>query len=325
MKKLAMRSTTKDISLSILIVNYNGSHFLNDCFRSIATYVSVPHEIIVLDNCSKDGSAEFIRTRFPYVQLIENTKNVGFAAGNNIAASVAKGQHLMLLNNDTKLTSDIGPALQQLTNVDVGVVGVLLHYQDGRLQHSIGYEHNPLRIVLSWCGLGKFRIAPDIFRRQAMRDELYTTSRYDIDWVSGACIFTKREIWKRLQGMDEVFFMYVEDVDYCRRVRELGFRVAYVPNVNVVHYEGSGKPWIGKPALLRTVRSYCIYVKKYYGHTAELFVRSALATVMLFRSIAFLLRFSFSRDSLTKEKYISYFRVAGELMISNPGNTEHGC
>lgn len=303
--------------LSVVIVNFNGIRFLRACLESLhKVLLDISHEIIIVDNASTDGSGVFLISEFPGVHLIQSDKNIGFTGGNNLGAKFAKGRLLLLLNNDTECKSHFGPLIDGFSDPQVGVAGCLLRYGDGRLQASVGYEHTPSRIVFSWMGLSRFFGRSTFFSRNQYDSMFYAQNRHDLAWVSGACLFTRTDIWRQLGGFDEQFFMYCEDVDYCRRVRQLGFRIVFSPHSEVTHYEGAGKAWIGELALLRTVRSYLIYVNKHFGRHSRFFVGVLLSAVFLLRSLVYcIMRFFSPRNIVISQKFRAYSR-AGIYLIT---------
>jgi N-acetylglucosaminyl-diphospho-decaprenol L-rhamnosyltransferase len=212
------------MKLSILIVNYNGRAVLPGCLRSLNANVPTDYEVIVADNCSTDGSAEMVESDYPWVKLIRCATNGGFAAGNNVAAGAATGSALLLLNPDTELTESIAPALQVLSaNPEIGVLTIRALERDGTEQPCVGRFPTPL-------GLAKLRT---LFRHVG-REHGVTF----VDWVQGSFLLTSRENWQALGGLDERFFMYAEDLDFCKRTRDRGLSVAYVPTVSYVHLGG---------------------------------------------------------------------------------------
>ncbi|MBY0579217.1 MAG: glycosyltransferase family 2 protein [Burkholderiales bacterium] len=299
-----------DILLSIIIVNYNGRHFLADCLESIATHVSCRHEVILVDNASSDGSCDFMRQRYPRIRLVESPVNTGFTGGNNLGARYAQGRILFLLNNDTKLSSDIGPILSEFDDDTLGVLGCRLFYGDGRQQWSYGYEHTPARLVFSWLGLGGIAAIPNWFRRQQMDPDAYGAPHRNVDWVSGAALLTPKVLWGRLAGLDEGYFMYIEDVDYCRRVRDAGYRVAYSPGAEVIHYEGAGRPWLGGKALKYSMQSYIRYTRKFHSPLAVLLLRVSLVMVMFCRSLVYAVISLFSGSALWEDKRKAYLEAS---------------
>ena len=301
--------------VSILIVNYNGKHFFHECLTSIQEHVGVPHEIILVDNSSSDGSVEYIRQAYPEVQLIVSPVNLGFTGGNNLGAKAARGRYLLLLNNDTVIRSPIVPLIEMMdADVGIGVMGCRLLYGDGRLQESIGYTPSVLSLVLSWTPLGKLFPNSKMFRRTVFcGSELYKQEYAEVDWVSGACLLTRTALWEQLGGLDERYFMYMEEVDYCLRVRKADYFVGYSSACEVTHFEGAGRPWVGERALLNTTESYMVYVSKFHGSTAVLVLRALLTPVFLMRAMAYMASYILHMDLYGSEKSKAYFHAALKL------------
>ena len=303
-------------SLSIIIVNYNGRSLLKNCLDSINKHVICNHEIIVVDNASSDNSVKLMQQHFPNVKLIINKINSGFAAGNNIGVSKAKGKYILLLNNDTILLSSLSQIIEKLkTNLKIGVLGCTLKFENKTIQPSFGYEHTPLRIVLSWLITAKFTRVPKIFKRSEINTKHYYGKEQIVDWVSGAALFTKTDIWNRLNGMDKNYFMYVEDVDYCRRVRELGFDIVYSPDAEIIHLERSGKKTLSLSALNHTANSYIIYIKKHYSMVSNIFVHIGLGILFLLRSLPFYL-ISFVYDGKNNKIQFKTFLTTGIRLVT---------
>lgn len=299
---------------SIIIVNYNGKHFLSPCVESIRNNCTGDYEIVIVDNASSDGSVDYINSCLPDVRLVVSQVNTGFTGGNNIGASAARGDVLVLLNNDTVVLTDLAPLAESVKTHGTGVSTGKIYYGDMRTQPSIGYEHSPARIFLSWAGLSKFTRLPSIFRRLETADSYYEKKHVNVCWVSGALLCTPTDVWKSLGGLDEDFFMYVEDVDYCRRVRNLGLSINYDPGVKIIHYEGAGKQWIGAAALKRTVRSYLLYTRKHYPSLYIQMMAIALGWLMIGRSKYYRLRWASGGKEIFKEKADGYYG-AGDYLI----------
>lgn len=301
--------------LSIVIVNYNGKKFLKECLDSIEEFVLFPHEVIVVDNASSDGSCEYLKAEFPYVSLIESGKNLGFTGGNNLGVRQAKADLLLLLNNDTRLLNPIEPAVAEFQNDErLGALGCMMRFGDGRFQPTIGFESTPLRLVLSWLGLGRFSFLPDIFKRVEVDERKYARRRDEVAWVSGAFLMTRKDLWGRLGGLDETYFMYMEDVDYCKMVRGEGFRVAYVPEVRIVHYMGGGKEWVGEKALLNTMNSYIAYTRK-FQRGGLFFLKFFLSAVMFLRGVVYSVQSLSSASGIAREKARAFMRASLRLLL----------
>lgn len=312
--------------VSVIVVNYNGERFMRVCLQSLAIALEgVDHEVIVVDNASADASCALIESEFPRVRLLRSERNLGFTGGNNLGARAARSELLLLLNNDTRCLGSLRPLLAALRDGAVGAAGCTLRYADGRLQHSVGFEHTPARIVLSWLGLARFGAMARCFKRVETDAEFYRRDRPRVDWVSGACLLTRRSLWRRLGGFDESFFMYCEDVDYCRRVRREGYAVAYASGAAVLHYEGAGRLWAGERTLLRTSRSYLLYVSKHFGHGVRVGVGLGLGAVFLARSVCYGARALLGRNAqLPREKFLAYARAARFLVGAGLGLRDLG-
>lgn len=302
--------------LSILIVNYNGMKFLAPCLKSVESHVVVPHEVIVVDNASSDGSVEFLRTDFPHIKLIISESNLGFSGGNNLAAQNAKGKYLLLLNNDTEIQSSVEPLINLMdTRPDAGVLGCRLFYGDKRQQESVGYFPTVWSLILSWLPLAKR--FPDVrWLRRLVRfnSQIYQQPYVEADWVSGAFLLTRRDLWNQLRGMDSNYFMYMEDTDYCLRAHRLGQKILHSANCEVIHHEGSGRSWIGKLAVIHTTRSYLVYMRKFFGPMSVFVLRFFLATIFLFRSFCHFLTWVVCMDGEGTSKAAAY--LDGTLLLA---------
>jgi GT2 family glycosyltransferase len=240
---------SSEVLLSILIVNFNGKDYLGPCFDSICKHVTVPYEIIVVDNASHDGSVEYVTCSYPKINLIANKFNLGFAAGNNLAARSAKGKYLLLLNNDTLLLGDLKDSIALLSSdLSIGALGCRMRGRANEYRHSAGHFPSPLRL-LSFATLFN-RSGP--FKNGDFRADCETL--YEVDWVEGSFILTRSELWQSLCGMDEDYFMYVEDIDFCKRVNDSGYRVVYFPFLSFLHYGGYSSSRLG--LLIKGFRRY---------------------------------------------------------------------
>ena len=303
--------------LSILIVNFNGKDLLKPCFDSIRKYVTAPHEIIIVDNASHDGSVDYIKNNYPEVRVVASPINLGFATGNNRAAKVASGRYFLLLNNDTVIRSPVSPLIDLMdARADAGALGCRLVYGDGRQQESVGDIPTAWSLLLSWTPLARLSRWPGMVSRTVMADStLYEQQCIAAGWVSGAFLLTKADIWQQLHGLDDRYFMYMEDVDFCRRLRDAGRKVLYSAACEVIHLEGAGRPWIGERAVLDSTNSYMVYVKKFEGKYGLAKLRVGLSIVFLARSMVHFMTAIFKTDPCGGEKSIAYRRAALKLLF----------
>ncbi len=236
-------SARYDTDLSLIIVSYNVRDLLIACLESIQSALAssqLRYEIIVIDNASNDGSPESVRQRFPGVRLIENSENLGFAAANNRGLRDAGGRVMVLLNPDTTVPPGTLEVLFDYLNAhpDTGVVGPRLIYPDGSTQPS------RRRFPTLLTGLLESTIAQDYWPENPAARRYYLADRpdnvtQDVDWLVGACLIARREVFERAGLLDEAFFMYSEEVEWCYRVRKAGWRIVYLPAATIIHHEGA--------------------------------------------------------------------------------------
>jgi N-acetylglucosaminyl-diphospho-decaprenol L-rhamnosyltransferase len=224
--------------ISIVLVNYNGQRFLKDCLTSIIEQVqNIDYEVIIVDNSSADDSVKIIQNNFLDFKLICSDSNLGFGKANNLGVKRSQGEYLLFLNTDTILTENTPKILADylIANQDVGAVGSRLTFKDGSYQLSCGRFPN---LVIEF--IYKIRAGLDYRWHQVFSvfyDHLYAKFT-DVDWVTGACFMMHRDIFNKLGGFDESFFMYFEDVDLCKRIKDLGLKVVYYPQTTVIHLLG---------------------------------------------------------------------------------------
>ncbi len=237
---------------SVIVLVWNGMADLAECLTALHAQESADLEIIVVDNASSDGSADFVSSTYPGIRLIRSERNVGFAAGNNLGLRVATGEILMLLNQDTVVRPDWARAL--LAALDerptCGAVGSKALYPDGRIQHAGGYVDE--RGEGAHYGYGQ----PDQGQFEQTRD---------VDYVTGAAMAVSRRAMEAAGGLDEGFAgAYFEDVDWCYRIREAGFRVVYAPQAVLVHKERSATTERGPESLYAIQRNRLRFVLKHW-------------------------------------------------------------
>lgn len=216
------------MTVSIVIVSFNARSDLERCLESLrAAPPQASHEIVVVDNRSTDGSAESAR-RFPGVRVIQQDTNVGFARANNAGIRASTGTSVLLLNSDTVVPPGAIDRLLAVLDAepDVAVVGPRLVDGNGRAELSFGRMIGPLN---EWI--------QQRTERGATVDSL-TRQRHYPDWVTGACLLVRRRDAEAVGLLDERYFMYTEDVDFCAAVRARGRRVLFTPEVEVVHQRG---------------------------------------------------------------------------------------
>ena len=253
-------------ALSICIPTRQAKALLRDCLQSIyANTHQVTFEIIVVDNDSRDGTVEMLRDEFPAVRVIANDHNAGFTRPTNQALQVSCGRYALLLNNDTVILSD---ALDQLVEFadahpDAGIVTPKVLNRDGTLQKQCRRSFaTPWDLFCYFSGLSRLYPKSPLFARYLVtyRDENET---HTVDAVSGSCMLIRREVIDQIGLLDERFFAYQEDADFCFRAHQAGWQVYYYPGAQIVHYASQGGSRINPyRSIWEWHRSYFLYYRK---------------------------------------------------------------
>jgi len=240
--------------VSIVIVSYNTRGLLRDCLNSLMSTEGRICEVIVVDNCSTDGSADMMASEFPDIRLIRNAQNCGFAKATNQGMKVAKGNYILLLNSDTIVHPNALEAMAAFmhANALVGGVACKLLNDDGTIQASVSRRPGAMLLLFRLLGVSRL-ISGDRARRwlaryagfllgQTIRSYLapYVANGMpvEVENVSAACLMLRKHAVNQVGFLDERFFMYLEDVDYCLRLRQAGWKLYYLPNGEIVHISG---------------------------------------------------------------------------------------
>jgi len=254
-----------EVPISVITVSHNHAAYVDRALSALLPEVDrVGGEVIWIDNRSDDDSADRVRN-YPQVQLFVNRKRRGFSANNNYGMAVARGRYLLLLNPDTEVRSG---ALQTLidfmdTHPQVGLCGAKLLFPDGTIQPSARRfptlssfiaRRTPLRVFLRESTFNQHHLMADLDRSLPQ----------EIDWLLGACLCVRRAVLETVGPLDEGFFLYVEDIDWARRIRDNGWQVYYVPEAAIVHHHiavsdkrfFSRYTWLHFQSMLRYVRKH---------------------------------------------------------------------
>ena len=252
-------------TVSIVIVNWNTRDLLKRCVQSV--YARVPpvsFEVIVIDNASEDHSANMVETSFPQAKLILSKSNLGFAAGNNLGLRRACGRYMMLLNSDAELTD--GAVARMIafmeSHPDAGLIGPKLLSPDGTLQINGQRFPTFFREMLGVLRMPRF--FPSLAKLGWGRGDFDSSA--EVDALAGACMLVRKEAVDSVGLLDERFFMYFEDVDWCYRIKKAGWKIWYIGEVEVIH------GW-AQSALIQGIvksesmlhRSRYLYFRKHHG------------------------------------------------------------
>jgi GT2 family glycosyltransferase len=230
------------VEISIIIVNWNAKHYLRDCLDSlVAALVGIEHEIIVVDNASTDGSQEMVQSLYPNTKLICNNENLGFAKANNIGLHNCSGRFIFLINSDVVVSEDCFRRLTAFLdeNSNVGLAGPKILCKNGLTQRSIMSFPTVWNTFTRALALDRLSHINPIFSSYETPIRFHGGTR-KVEVVNGCFWAVRREALLEVGFLDERFFIYGEDIDFCRRFNDCGWQVVYYPDVSVIHFgEGS--------------------------------------------------------------------------------------
>lgn len=283
------------LDLSVIILSYNTKDITLRCLDKLKVSKDYCEkrlknkiEVIVLDNGSSDGSAEFIKSDYPWVKLIVSKENLGFSRGNNIALKEVKNPFILLLNSDVYLEEEsLYKALAYFrVNLNCDVLGARLNYSTGTLQPSSGNLPNPLNIIFWILGLSLIPLIDQLIPPFHPKDKTFFSKAHQVGWVMGAFFMLKQKVYESTSGFDENLFMYMEEVEWCKRIKDKGYKIWYVPQVSVVHLHGASTNFDLSPSFLNELKGIKFYLKKYYKFL-YLPVKLFLVIGLILRVIAF--------------------------------------
>lgn len=237
--------------LSVVIVNYNGFIYLKDCLDALLLNLkNIDFEIIVLDNCSQDTSCSFIKAHYPEIILIESIVNLGFGKGNNEAVKQAKGKYVLLLNMDTIVLDPILPVLNFLkSDRSIGMVGIKMLDKTKKYCASAGNFPNYSNL---------FQMKKQLEIGSEFIKGNFSKACYEVDWLSGSFLLLSSQLYREIGGFDEDYFLYVEDVDFSKKIADKGYKRVFLPNYSYIHFIGFNS---SKNHLL--VKGYETYIAKH--------------------------------------------------------------
>ncbi|MHB1456707.1 MAG: glycosyltransferase family 2 protein [Armatimonadota bacterium] len=254
------------ITLSIVIVSWNTKDLLEKCLQSIQNTVPpISHEVVVVDNDSHDGSPDMVETGFPDMKLIRAGGNLGFSAGNNIALRQVTGLYILLLNPDAELMPNAASKMIEFadTHREAAFIGPKLLNSDTTLQKNGRMFPTLLREVLGLTRL--YRLIWGYYDRKMGwgREDFDVTA--EVDEISGACILSRKSAVDQVGLLDERFFMYYEETDWCFRMKKAGWKIFYLPKAEVIHHWAAGAKQIGLEGSKIFHKSQYLYFKKHHG------------------------------------------------------------
>ena len=278
-------------TLSIIIVTWNCREYVRNCLRSIRDYPPAgSSDIIVVDNASTDGTVEMIRAEYPDVRIIRNASNDGFASANNTALREVDSKYVLLLNPDTEVKEGAIDALMRYaeSHPEAWCVGPKILNTDGSLQRT------GVRFPTFWNVTVETLMVDRIFPRSRIfgrQRELFTdpdTPR-SVEYLQGSCLLIPARVFDTVGLLDDAYFMFFEESDFCYRIRESGGSVWYVPDAVITHHGGSGEGHYSEKKILYYHRGLLRFVKKYYPRYTRIFYRPVLTVRSIVRAILWMM------------------------------------
>lgn len=285
---------TENPLLSIIIISYNTRKITEDCLNSIFKSLeksSIHYEIILIDNASTDDSVEKLTTLgkiHPQLKVIANSENIGFAGANNQGASIAKGEYFLFLNSDIIVLKN---AIDDLFK--------FYKENENHIQFAGGKLLN--KDLSSQASCGPFYSLPVIFVALFLRGDYFNITRYspyvvkEVDWISGACILTKKEHFNQINGFDEKIFMYMDEIDMLYRAKQKSMRVFFYPDAKFIHL-GSASSGTRTYPILQVYRGFLYFYKKHHDRVS-MFLLKCMLQLKAVMAIAI--------GKLTRSKYLT--------------------
>ncbi len=254
--------------VSVCILTYQARDYLRQCLQSLAENTALEYEVIIVDNGSQDRVAEMVEQEFPGVRLIQNQSNEGFTRPMNQAMRAGTGRYLCQLNPDTLILPGAIDRLVDFmdTHPEVGICGPKVLNRDLTLQKPCRRgESRPWAVISYFTGLARLFPKSPLFGQYLM-SYLDEDQTHPVAGVSGSCMLIRKEVVEQIGYLDELFFAYQEDADYCLRAHQVGWEVYYMPEAQIIHYGGMGGSRV-EPyrSIFEWHRSYYLFYKKHYA------------------------------------------------------------
>lgn len=267
MTDAAAPTATTTPSLSVVTVTWNHAEDVREFLEAIATTqkeVPFPIEMVIVDNASRDNTADVVEREFPWVKLIRTGKNLGFAQGSNVGLEAATGSHLLLLNPDARANAKAFMGMMDYLHAHpkVGCVGCMLLHADGLPQQSSFAELSPLSY---WTNHSMLYPVLERVKKLAFRMGLSRKQPYATGWMQGACLLVPRAVYEKVGGMEASFFLYCEDTDWCHRIRKAGYGMVHMPNLTLYHSQMSSAKKKPEYTFRRVYRSIVHYTNRQFS------------------------------------------------------------
>ena len=283
------------IALSVIIISYNTCEITKECLsrlipaiRQFEQSVGLKIEVILVDNNSSDGTADIVKKNYPWVRLIVSKENLGYAKANNLAMKKARGKYFLLLNSDAFVRKNTLVKTWRFGGDNkYDVVACRLNYKNEELQPSAGFLPNPLNITTWMLGIANFPLIRNLAPPVHVKYPAFFKKPREIGWAMGAFMFLKREVFEITGGFDEYYFMYTEEVEWFKRIHDLGFKVMYTPNFSIIHLDKASSGGDNSRAIIAEKTGLIYYSKKHLsGWTG--YIRLLIYLGSFWRTVGFI-------------------------------------
>ncbi|KGE20496.1 glycosyl transferase family 2 [Paenibacillus wynnii] len=313
-----------NVDVSIIIVNYNTCRLTMDCLRSVyESDTNYSYEIVLIDNNSRDESVEMISTEYPGVILIANEENTGFARANNQGIEIVSGRYVLLLNSDTVVRKDTLETMVALMDgrPDLGASGCKIILPDGSLDKACKRGF-PTPAASFYYAFGFSRLFPDRPRFNGYQlGYLDPDLDYPVDCLVGAFMLLRRETIEQVGGLDENFFMYGEDLDWCFRIKEAGWGIYYYPQTTIIHLKGGSARRRPFKIVYEFHRAMILFHRKHYSKQYNSMINGAV-----YAGVGVKFAISLLRNALTFPRQVPLpsqsLSTIGQADSRNESNTE---
>jgi GT2 family glycosyltransferase len=257
------------IDLSIIVVSWNVAELLAACLTSIyAGTGNLRADVIVIDSGSTDQTIAMLHERFPQVTLLPQVENIGYTRANNLGLAQAEGRYLLLLNPDTEIMGDVLPHMVAYmdANPTVGIIGPYTHNTDGSYQSS--RRRFPTLATAFFESTWLQALAPKFMLDRFYVNDVPPDQTLDVDWVQGSALMVRREVYAQLGGLDEGYNMYSEELDWCKRAKDAGWRVVFLADAHIIHHGGKSSDQVVGRRHILFQQSKLRYFRKHHGTIA---------------------------------------------------------
>jgi N-acetylglucosaminyl-diphospho-decaprenol L-rhamnosyltransferase len=298
------------VTLSVIVVGYNRRDLLAGCLDSLLANQGDPSvEVIVVDNASHDGTPAMVAERYPAVRLIANQENVGYGGGCNVGLAAARGQYLMVLNQDIVVKPGALVALVAFAEAhpEAGVVGARMEYEDGRFQHSaFRFPDSKQAFFGFFDALVPLDSPPN---GRYLSTQFYRP--FEAEHLLGACLLFRREALDQVGTFDPIFFMYFEETDLCVRLRQAGWRNYYLPTARVMHVSAASTSAVSEQMSVEFHRGQAIFYRRHRGEAGYALLKLIVWAGTAYRLARSLRAYARGRigGDLLRERIAGYWRI----------------